>query len=1267
MRLKLLIIIAVVVCFILSAAAQNPQNSKREIHWTGIETWSTNKYSKQVISFADAQYPSDTDLPYFSERLAADENAGFEVSAENPVFIALTADEERLVAGKSIPDEIQITTFNTYEKGITYFNIQILPFVMRENKVLKLSSFDLQVIKKRMPAKISSLTKHTYVPSSALASGKFVKVKVKETGIYKLTYEALNSMGISPANVRVFGYGGALLDQDFTKSKPDDLPEIAVWMEKGNDGVFNAGDYILFYGQGIVKWTYDQTKSMFTHTLNHYANEGFYFITSDAGEGKKIQDVTITPPSGNEIVNVNEFTDYQVHEVEKLNLAKTGKVFYGESFENTTSYDFNFDFPNITSADIKARVDVAAISSENSTFELKLNGAQEKSLTVLRKSSDNYEIGKDANVTLTFPNANSTPKVEFTLSYSKPTLSSRGYLNYLEVNARRKLVMIGSVLFFRNADNVNTSGYKRFQISGAAANVQVWDVTDPANVKRITATRTGDVLEFVDSGESLKQYVALDPTSKASFTLEPASAVTVPNQNIHGLPAAEMVIITHPNFISQAEKLANAHRQKDNLRVHVFTTEQVYNEFSSGTPDASAYRWVMKMFYDRALAAGDQSLMPKYLLLFGRGSYDNRGIINNSGDNLVITYQADMSLDIVKSYVTDDYFGFLDDKEGLYPPSNLLDIGIGRFPVATTQQADDVVNKTIFYMNNQIRGNWKNQLCFLADDGDGALHMRQADAIAQSLKPNNQGYQFNKIYLDAYLQEISASGESYPLATTKLHNLISSGLFMLNFTGHASENGWTNERVLLAEDVKNMYNTKLPIWIAATCDFVLFDVKNISAGEYVLLNPTGGGIALFSAARTVYASQNERLNRFFTLDIFEKNNGNFPRLGDAVAKSKNQTGTEINKLSYMLFGDPALRLTYPTNYKIITEKLNDKEVAATDTLRALSVNRFQGYIADDNGNKVTDFNGTLEIAMYDKMQKITTLNNHQDGSITYEDRPNILYSGKARVTDGTFTFTAMIPRDIRYNYEKGRINYYASDSLTDREAQGYYENFIVGGSTINYQNETEGPIVTMYMNSPNFTSGGKVNETPMFVARLSDTNGINTVGSGIGHDLRLVIDDDPVTSYTLNDYFEAETDSYQQGVVRMKLPLMAAGKHTLTFHCWDLLNNSTTSTLDFEVVPGLTPEIFQVYNYPNPVRNATTFMIEHDRPQVILETKVDIFDISGRIIFTINQSNSDNLTWDLKDSTGKKVQPGVYLYRISVKTTNSELTSKANKIIVLGQ
>lgn len=1254
-------------CSVLSAAAQNATLSKKEIKWTGFETWSTPHTSKKVISFDDAQYPSDNELPYFIEKISKENGQEIKFNVVNPVFQPVTSEELSHLKDKNIPSEISVTSYSATDRGTEIQIFQLLPFVKKGEQTLKLTNFDIQV-EKIAGAQKAPTSIHTYAENSVLKSGKFVKVKVRESGIYKLTYEALNSMGVKPENVRVFGYGGALQEQSFLLPKPDDLPEVAVWMEKGADGVFNAGDYILFYGQGLTKWNYDSSRKLFIHTLNHYANEGYYFITSDVGEGRKIADKTISVPAEANIVSVKEFVDYQVHEVEKFNLGKTGKVFYGEEFSSTLSYNFPFNFPNLANANVIARVDVAAVSSVNSTFDLKLNDFTSRQISVSMMGADNYQVGRGSNVVLSYP-PQPGPGVNFNLTYNKNSTSARGYLNYLEVNVRRNLKMTGSVMFFRNADYLKTGYYSKYTLTDANQNVQIWDITDQSNIRKIAASRNGDALEFTDTNDEVKQYVAIDPTAKSAITLEPTIIGTIPNQDLHALTAADMIIITHPDFVSQSKRLANAHLEKDNLKVHVVTTEQVYNEFSSGTPDATAYRWVMKMFYDRAIAAGNPDLMPKYLLLFGRGTFDNRGIINNSGDNLVLTYQADESLHKVYSYVTDDYFGFLDNNEGLEITSHKVDVGIGRFPVVTVKHAEDVVNKSIEYMNNKTKGNWKNQLTFVADDGDNSMHIGQADSIAQTIFKSNPEFQLQKIYLDSYLQETSASGDSYPLAKKRLQGLISSGSFMLNFTGHASAAGWTDEKILLTNDVNELFNKKLPIWIGATCDFVLFDSKDISAGENVVLNPVGGGIGNFSAARVVYAAQNERINRYFSTDLFTRRDGKYPRLGDAVRRAKNTISTENNKMSYVLLGDPALRLNYPETYKVVTESINGITTQSADTLKALSVNKVKGFVANQNGSKATDFNGTIEITILDKIQRITTLNNHNEknGVFTFSDRPNILYSGKAKAENGEFEFTFMMPRDIRYNYGSGRINYYANDTITGLEGQGFFENFIVGGSKSGVEYETEGPVIQMYLNTPDFTSGGKVNETPMFVAKISDINGINTVGSGIGHDLRLVIDDDPYTSYTLNENFEAETNSYQAGRVQFKLPKMAPGKHTLTFHAWDLLNNSSQATLEFEVVEGLKPVIYKVMNFPNPVKTETTFVIEHDRPEVILETHVDIYDLAGRRLYTKQQSSADNLKWDVTDDAGNRVKPGMYLYNISVKTTNSVFTSKANKIIVLGQ
>ena len=1030
------------------------------------------------------------------------------------------------------------------------------------NKTVLLVSFIIFVCtlwaqtSKTTSNKLSGL--HTYAPTSVLAQGKFVKIRITDSGIYKLTFEDLTSMGINPTNVRIFGYGGGVLEQNFMLDKIDDLPETAIWMEKGTDGVFNAGDYILFYAQGTNKWSYDTTKLMFTHTANTYSNYGYYFVSSDAGTGKKITDKIVVLPSSPIVHPVEEFVDYQVYEKDLINLVSSGKEFYGETFNEVLSYSLPFSFPNaILTNSTTVCLDVAVAKAYNgSNFTLSLNGEQPKTLKVPTNNQfDPYEVAVASSSVYTYTPQGNT--FTFNLAFDKPSTTSIGYLNYLEVNARRQLKMNGSIMQFQNVDFLGTNSFSKYQLSNANANTQIWDITDPLNINKMVTETLDSKITFTASGNDVTHYMAIDPTVSMAFPT-PAIEGVVPNQDLHGIAQADMVIITHPNFKTQAETLAQAHRQKDNLTVAVVTTDQVYNEFSSGAPDATAYRWVMKMLYDRALAANNTTGMPKYLLLFGRGSYDNRKILPTSGDNLILTYEADNSLNEVISYVTDDYFALLDDNKGTHLPSDLLNIGVGRFPVTTVQQATDVVNKTIGYMNNTSKGNWKNQLCFLADDGDYGLHAMQADSVTATVARTAPGFQINKIYLDAYNQVVSSSGQSYPLAKDRFMKLLHSGLFLLDYTGHAGSNSWTNENILTIADIDTLSNIHLPVWVGATADFSKFDVQAVSGGERVVLNPVGGGIGILAAARLTYASQNFTLNKLFCENLFKRVNGENQRVGDVIkfAKNSNSLGQDQNKLSYIYLGDPAVKLNYPTNYQVITGKINESTIFGTDTLRALSDNIIQGFIADGNSNKATGFNGSLHVVIYDKIQRISTLNNDNDqlsggGPYVYSDRPNIIFEGNAQVMNGDYSISVKLPKDI--NFGGGRINYYAQDETHSYEAQGYFENFTVGSDM---------------------------------------ANGI------------------------------------------------------------DIVNGSSTFDLS-------------VSNYPNPVKNQTRFVVSYDRSETVISATVEIFDISGRKIWSLSQPSIDNLIWDLSTNAGQKVKAGVYLYHVKIKTTGNEISSKDNKLIIL--
>jgi hypothetical protein len=1105
---------------------------------------------------------------------------------------------------------------------------------------------------------------HSFVENSVLSNGKFVKIRVKESGVYRLTFEDLNAMGINPSNVRVFGYGGGILSQSFLAPKIDDLPEVAIHMEKGADGVFNAGDYILFYAQGPVLWNYDTNRAMFVHQPHLYSNYGHYFISSDAGVGRRIETMPEVPVDELVINEITTFTDYAVHEKDLQSLANSGKVFYGETFSDVLSMNINFNFPGLVKEanSVKARLDVAASSVEVSDFRLTLDGEQEKRLQISARSrNDNYEKGRDANGTFTFDP--SDDKLVFGLRYTRTAPTGRGFLNYLAVNVKRQLTMHQSWMRFQNTEYLGSESINRFNIANTGSNVEVWDITNPVHTTRMNTIREGNNLRFTAPARDVRVYVALDTKSGSSFP-KPEVVGNVPNQNLHGMGFVDMLIITHPNFLQQARRLADAHNAKGEIKVSVVTTEQVYNEFSSGNPDATAYRWVMKMFYDRANALNDTSLRPKNLLLFGRGSFDNRNLLFSTGESFVLTYQTEQSLSETLSYVSDDYFTFLEDHEGLRVDAHTMDIGVGRFPVTTVKEANDVVNKTIAYMQNTNLGIWKNQLCYLADDGDGALHMRDADSVAVRVARNHPSYQITKIYLDAYQQIVNASGETYPMARTQFHNMLRKGMLFLNYVGHAGITGWTNEQILTIADVKTLSNKNLPLWVAATCDFLQFDNITVSAGEHVVLNPVGGGIAIISAARPVYASQNKHINMMINHFLFLKEDGKHLRLGEILRRAKNSLGTEINKLSYILVGDPSLRLNYPDEYQVVASQLNGREIAGNDTLRALSVNVLRGYIADVDGNVNTTFNGEVHAELFDKIQRIRTLNNDSTGDMTYFDRPHKLFSGVAEVVNGEFEISFIIPRDIRYNFGTGRMNFYAADASTLSEAQGSLERFYIGGLDDNFIYETDGPEIRMYLNTPDFQSGDQTNETPLFVADVSDISGINQVGSGIGHDITLIINDDPGMYYVLNDHYTSAMNDFTRGQVRFKIPELRSGKHTLTFRVWDMLNNSSTQTLDFEVVRGLEPVIYRIYNYPNPVTTSTNFVIEHDRPETVISAQVDVFDVSGRRVWTFQQATLDKIFWDASDSFGRQLPKGVYLYRISINTMKGRVESKLNKFIL---
>ena len=1097
-----------------------------------------------------------------------------------------------------------------------------------------------------------------YASESVLNSGKWVKIQVAEDGIYKLTAADLKKMGFSNLDkVAVYGYGGWPLDEDFSTTYIDDVPEVAVW---------RSADYLLFYGKGPRKWEYSSSDKSFIHTNNPYSNYGYYFVSEKETTGRTMEKAA---SAAGATLQVTTFDDYVLHEEELVSVNSSGRELYGESFTSTLSRDFTISVPGITNDEGKATLSFISRGNGTITMNVDRNALISGSVSV---PSDEYEVARELYRERAWM-ADKGETVKVNIGYST-TGHKNVHLNYFRLQMKRQLKVYDNYTFFRSLSARGNAS--RFVIQGADASTLVFDVTDGVNPQQMETSLNGTELSFsIPASASLREFVVVKPSQIKA----PVTVGEVANQNLHALPQQDMIIIAQPNFTTQAERLAEAHRTKDNLTVRVVTPESIYNEFSSGTPDATAYRRFMKMFYDRKTSEADA---PKYLLLFGDGSFDNRKLTSawKSVDmsNMLLTYQTENSLSS-QSYVIDDYFGFLDDADNKKSLQNKkLCLGIGRFPIRTVEQATQMVDKVISYMENKNTGSWKNNLCFMADDGsntDGFMteHMEFADQLAGYVESEHPEFLVNKLYYDAYKKDMTAG--TYPDVRSGLQKLLKDGLLLFNYTGHGGTTALSDEKVLTQTDINQFTYTHLPVWVTATCDFTRFDDLNTSAGEDVFLNKSSGGIALFTTVRVAYSRPNFPINDNVIRNLFERNNGRRRTLGEVMQATKN-TLSSVYKLGFCLIGDPAVKMAYPEfGMKVTT--VNGQSVDGNSiSFKALEKITVEGEVLDASGQLVTDFTGIVNPTVKDSKVTVTCLkNSNKDDSpaFTFTDYPNTIFIGNDSVRNGKFSFTFTVPKDISYSNLQGKMNLYAVDTESGNEAQGNFDNFIVGGTSDTAETDTIGPeIRALYLNDTTFVDGGQVNTTPYFVAELWDKSGVNITGSSVGHDMMLVIDESTVLSYNLNSYYELLLGEDGTGIVKFPIPALEPGKHTAEFWVWDILNNSTVRTFTFEVVEGLKPFLFDVIATPGIAREQVTFHLMHNRPESRMRVGIMVYDLAGRQLWKHEESGTSGLfenytvSWDLT-SGGARMRPGVYIYRAAISTDNSKDATKARKFIILGE
>jgi hypothetical protein len=1229
----------------------------RTIMWKNLQEIRLNDEEKAVMAyFEGAQFTNKYGgLPLYSEYFPLPGlTSGISAHIENMVFDVAPEGFTDIRGIDQVKSEIELSAAISYNKkspyaGCTFIPIRLNPY---NNQFEILISFDIVII---------SAEGQTAARDVA-GTGEWYKISVSQTGIHRITYSDIQNMGmdpssIDPRNIRLYGNGGGMLSESLADRRRDDLAENSIFVAGESDGKFDQQDYILFYGESPNKWKYLAFGQSFIHEQNIYSDSTYYFLTTDLGPGKRISNLpsSAEPPN----IYITKFTDYAYHERDLFNLVNTGRVWYGEVFDVATSYDFNFSFPDIDiSSPAFFRAYVAAKSTNPTSFKF-YNGnnlIMTANISSLPGSSDTFArayIGSDWFTP-------SSKDINLKITYQKNNVpSSLGWLNFFEINVVRNLVFSGSQMSFRDPSSVAPGTIAEFTLRNADQNVQVWNVSDPTNARRVETVQSGSSQVFRLPQDTLSEFISFDGSSYLPVKF----VEKVENQNLHGAGPRKMIIITHSLFREQAERLAAFHASHDGISVLVTDIEQVYNEFSSGAPDLTAIRNFMKMIYDSA----PQGEEPKYLLLFGDASFDFKDILGKNS-NLIPTWEDDESLTIVYSIATDDYLGFLDG-----PGDNLLDIGIGRFPVNTVEQATVAVDKVIHYATNSsvVMKDWRNYICFVADDEDANLHLNQAEEMSEFVDTNYGAYNIDKIYVDAFPQVSTPGGQRAPDVNKAINNRIDKGCLIMNYTGHGGEVGWGHERFLENSDINSWTNyDRMPIFITATCEFSRYDDPDrVSAGEYAYLNPKGGAIAMFTTARATFGGSNFNLNTALFDIMFEKNGNDYYCFGDLIRLAKNQGGVVDNDKKFILLGDPALHLAYPL-HQVVTTRINGEDVSSMpDTLQALSKITVEGQVllaSKVNGG----FNGTIYPIVFDKPSSVTTLQTDPTSHArTFNLQNNILYKGKAQVTDGKFSFTFIVPKDIAYQYGFGKISYYASNDVED--AQGFYRNILVGGFNTELEPDDAGPVIELYMNDELFISGGVTDENPYMLAFVRDSSGINTVGSGIGHDIVAILDGNTEKPIILNDFYEADLDSYTNGTIQYPFHNLEEGLHTLSLKVWDVFNNSSEAYVEFNVIKSEKFVVNELNNYPNPFSESTSFVFSHNQAEGKLDVTLRIFNLNGQIVRTIETNiipagyRSEPINWDGRDDLGNALSNGMYIYRMQARNEAGQTDGKTSKLILM--
>lgn len=1201
----------------------------------------------------------------------------------NVRYGSLSASEMDEINKDFIPNSLQysISTSEAREKLYTIFNIS--PVVLNNGSYQKVISFSIDYTYGGSRRSVDPPP----ITNSVLAQGQWFKFKVENTGIHKIDKSFLNQLGINsdninPQNIKIYGHGGKSLPLLNALNTTYDLPEIAIQVVGEEDGRFDNSDHILFYATNTEGYVNDNDSH-----LNPYSDDSYYYITTSGGRGKRVQNMV--EPSGAIEHTITQFDDYQFHEKDEENPTKLGRVWYGNRFDINREQNYNFSFPNIVANEpMKVVIKAAAASESQTSLAISINESSLNPLVFARLrrgvllSLRNYQGNVPA----------SSESVAFKFVYSNGgNPSSVAYLDYISIEATRKLMGVDGQLAFRNKNTANLSGVGEYQISNASQFTQVWDVTNPYFITSKQNSNNASSLTFKQTMGEVREYVALNPNNYYAPVKIPNSSVS--NQDLKGsvfrddsgnFRDVDYIIITAPFLIQPALRLANHHKNLQGLNVKVVTTDKIYEEFSSGKQDISAIRNFIRYVYYNA---SDPSKRIKYVGILGDTSIDYKNRLANN-NNIVPTFHTVRNDDEVNSFMSDDFFGNMGPAEGTigghsYDANGVkmididrLDIAMGRMLVDNVSLANAMVDKIINYTSKSSYGNWRTNFVLVSDDADSRSEdqlQRSLDELGDEISEKKPFINVKKIHSDAFQQQTSAGGDRYPEVNEAIISAFDVGSIILNYFGHGGEEGLAHEAIFTKENALALRNKdNLPCVVTVTCEFTKFDNPlRITAGELTYQNREGGAISLVTTTRAVLINVGIEFNKRLANPMFGYDEEVPTVPAEALRLAKVDMGS-ANRRAIFYIGDPAMPLAFPKSDIQIT-KLNGVPIdEATDTLKALSKVKFEGEMRTSTGQLMNDYNGTLEVKVFDKNVMRRTLDN--DNNNVFLDFVTLgegLFNGRASITNGHFDFEFVVPRDIQIPVGKGRISLYAQRNNQLEDQTGVNLDVDVGGLNQNAPEDNEGPLIRLYMNDDSFVSGGITDNSPILLVKLEDENGINTA-SGIGHDIVAILDGDETNPYVLNEFYQTEVDDFTKGTASFKFNNLSDGLHTLTLKAWDVYNNSSVSEIQFVVAGSDKLEISRVLNYPNPFVSYTEFWFNHNRPFEPLDVQVQVFTVTGKVVFTQNKTISTegylsrDLVWNGRDDFGDRIGKGVYVYKITVKSTlTNQRVEKFEKLVIL--